>query len=288
MVWAWVLGLALALQIGVASPGAAAPVPTVLEKLEYQVSLGVWDDVARARVTFTALEPGRYQAEFTVALQGAWRLLDRWLPERYRTEMVYRQGRLLPLLYREEFRSKGKRIVKEFRFDYDRATLELWRNAGGRGFSLEWRLPLKEPMYDPLTFCYNLRLGVFGELPSGETLRVAGIPFPDPWELVFRVLPGEGASRQVRIMVREKISGKESGPYFVNFDPELTPQNAWTRVLLGKLGGQLLAGQQTMTAKALAAAVLKTEPAPLPAAAGDCRREGEAPAPGRPPEGRGD
>src|SRR3990172_6051290 len=110
---------------------AAAPAPVIREKLEYQVSLGPWSDVARVHLVLKELEPGHYLAEFSGAAQGMWQLLSRWLPERYQTEMVLREGRLFPLVYREEFMYKGKHIRKEFRFDHQRGRLTLWRQADG-------------------------------------------------------------------------------------------------------------------------------------------------------------
>ncbi|TSA13409.1 MAG: hypothetical protein D4R73_00910 [Deltaproteobacteria bacterium] len=74
-----------------ALPVAAAPAPVIRENLEYQVSLGPWSNVARIHVVLKELEPGHYLAEFSGATQGMWKLLSRWLPERYQTEMVHRK-----------------------------------------------------------------------------------------------------------------------------------------------------------------------------------------------------
>ena len=75
-------------------PGQIAAAPDVRENLEYQISLGPWSDVARVHLVLKELKPGHYLAEFSGAAQGMWKLLSRWLPERYQTEMVYRDGRL--------------------------------------------------------------------------------------------------------------------------------------------------------------------------------------------------
>ena len=90
-----------------ALPVAAAPAPVIHENLEYQVSLGPWSNVAMAHIVLKELEPGHYLAEFSGAAQGMWKLLSRWLPERYQTEMVHREGKLHPLVYRREFQEKG-------------------------------------------------------------------------------------------------------------------------------------------------------------------------------------
>ena len=103
--------------------GIAAALP---EDLQYQVSLGPWSDVARLHMVLQETEPGHYRAEFFGAAQGMWSLLNRWLPERYSTEMVWREGRLLPLVYREEFEDKGQHVTKEYRFEHSFSRTTIW------------------------------------------------------------------------------------------------------------------------------------------------------------------
>ncbi len=86
--WIFIL---LQLVMGPAPDGAAAGLET-REDLHYQVSLGPWDNVARVHLILKELKPGHYQAEFSGAAQGIWRLLSRWLPERYQTEMFTGRG----------------------------------------------------------------------------------------------------------------------------------------------------------------------------------------------------
>ena len=142
-------------------------------------------DVGRVHLVLKELEPGHYLAEVSGAAQGVWQLSSRWLPERYQTEMIYREGRLVPLVYREEFISKGKHVLKEYRFDHERGRLTLWRQAEGGEKVKKWEVPLKGPVYDLLSLFYNVRLGVFGPLPGGTTLRVMVLPTPEPQEMVF-------------------------------------------------------------------------------------------------------
>ncbi len=218
----------------------AAPAPAVLEKLDYQVSLGPWSDVARVHLILKELEPGRYLAEFSGAAQGMWQLLSRWLPERYQTEMVYRQGRLLPLIYREEFTLKGKKVRKEFRFDHEHQRLSMWRQVEGGEMRQEWEVGLQGPMYDLLSLFYNARLGAFGPLPGGDTLRVAIIPTPKPQELVFHLGPDTDQGRKVMLDVRQPDTGT-TDHYFIFLNAARVPTLAWTRVrLFGKLAGRLL------------------------------------------------
>ena len=53
-----------------AGPAAIAGAPEVRENLEYQISLGVWSDVARVHLVFKEVKPGHYLAEFSGAAQG--------------------------------------------------------------------------------------------------------------------------------------------------------------------------------------------------------------------------
>jgi hypothetical protein len=196
--------------------------------------------VARVHLTLKELQPGRYLAEFSGAAQGMWRLLSRWLPERYQSEMVYREGRLVPLVYREEFQDKGRHYRKEYCFDYERGRLTLWSQADGGERVKKWEVPLKEPVYDLLSLFYNVRLGALGPVPGGSTLRVAVLPTPEPHELVFRIGPETDQGRKVMLNCRHPGSSGEDH-YFLYLNADQVPTLAWTRVsFFGKLAGRLL------------------------------------------------
>jgi len=221
-------------------PLAAAPVHAIREDLEYQISLGPWPDVGRVHLVLKELEPGRYLAEVFGAAQGMWQLTNRWLPERYQAEMVYRDGRLVPLLYREEFLNQGQKVMKEYRFDHERGRLTLWRQVQGSEKVKKWEVPLKSPVYDPLTLFYNVRLGVFGPLPGGSTLRISVLPTPEPREMVFTIGAVSDLGRKVMMECRRSESNALS-QYYLSLSPEAVPSQAWTRVpLFGKLAGCLL------------------------------------------------
>ena len=221
-------------------PVAAAPAPAIREDLEYQISLGPWADVARVHLVLKELGPGRYQAEVSGAAQGMWQLTSRWLPERYQSEMVQREGRLVPLFYREAFISKGKRVVKEYHFDYERGRLSLWRQTEGGDKVKKWEIPLKTPVYDPLSLFYNIRLGVFGPLTGGATLRVMGLPTPEPREMVFAIGSVSDQGRKVMLDYRRSES-KAVNQYYLFLNPEQVPTLSWTQVpLFGKLAGRLV------------------------------------------------
>ena len=223
-----------------AAPATIAAAPDVRENLEYQISLGLWSDVARVHLVLKELKPGHYLAEFSGAAQGMWKLLSQYLPERYQTEMVYRDGRLQPVVYREEFQEKGQKVLKEYRFDYDHSRLTLWRQVDGGEKAKEWEVPLTGPVYDLLSLFYNVRLDALGPAPGGASLRVMILPDPKPRELVFHI--GGVTDEGLKVMV-DSASGSpgEADQYFMFLNPERVPTQAWTRAgILGKLTGRLL------------------------------------------------
>ena len=169
-----------------------------------------------------------------------WQLLSQWLPERYQTEMVLRDGHLLPLVYREEFVSQGQHIMKEYRFDHEGGRLSLWRRADGSDPVKKWEVDLKGPVYDLLTLFYQVRLGAFGPLAGGATLRVKVLPTPAPQEMAFVIGPVTEMGRKVMLDYRPPDS-QTVDHYFIFLNPEQVPTLAWTRVtLFGKLAGRLL------------------------------------------------
>lgn len=218
----------------------AAPAPVIREDLEYQVNLGPCDDVGRVHLVLKELEPGRYLAEVSGTTQGLGQLSNRWLPERYQTEMVLREGRLLPLVYREEFNSKGQHILKEYRFDHEGGRVSLWRQADRGDHVKQWEVPLKSPVYDFLSLFYNVRLGVFGPLPVGSTLKVMLLSTSAPQEMAFVISPTAEKVRKVTLD-RRRSKSKVVNHYFCYLSPEQVPTLAWTQVpLLGRLTARLL------------------------------------------------
>ena len=223
-----------------AGPATLAAAPDIRENLEYQVSLGPWSDVARVHLVLKELKPGHYLAEFSGAAQGMWKLLSRWLPELYQTEMLYRDGRLQPVVYREKFQEGGHQVLKEYHFDYDHSQLTLWRQIDGGEKTKEWEVPLTGPVYDLLSLFYNVRLGALGPSPGGATLRVMVLPDPKPKELVFCI--GAATDQGLKVMVNTCSPGAvDEDQYFMFLNPERVPTLAWTRVaLFGKLAGRLV------------------------------------------------
>ena len=236
---------ALALQ---AWPGAPAPAAVaqgqLLEDLHYRVEYLLWQEVARARLTLTSLGPGRYRVELSGEPLGLMKTLTGPRRDSYQTEMVWRQGKFAPLVYREECRKKNKRYLKEYRFDYEKGQLELWQLKEDRGVMVrKWHTPLKGPIQDPLSAFYNYRLGLLGPIKEGETIRLEGIPYPKPEEIEVRIGPETAGGRKVMISLNNQAFANERGTVFAYLDGSLVPRKAWTNVLnMGTISGELLPG----------------------------------------------
>jgi hypothetical protein len=154
--------------------------------------------------------------------------------------MLYRDGRLQPMVYREEFQEKGHQVLKEYRFDYDHSQLALWRQVDAGEKIKEWEVPLTGSVYDLLSLFYNVRLDALGPTPGGASLRVMILPDPKPRELVFHI--GAVTDQGLKVMVNSASPGAvDEDQYFLFLNPERVPTLAWTRVtLFGKLAGRLV------------------------------------------------
>ena len=247
-----VLLATVAVPAGLFSPVAAAAAPAareqVLEDLQYRVNAWVLAGAARAGIIFKSLGGGRYRADLAVELQGLLQVVSGQRRDNFSTEMAYQNGRLIPLVYREETRRRGKYGLKEYRFNYDQGRLELWQHHQGKGLLRKWDTALtKEPIYDPLSAFYNLRLGAMGHPREGETIRVRGIPYPHPEEIVISIGGVEPEGRKVMVSIINRAFEDEQGVIFVFFDEKWSPTQAWTRVLrFGKVVGEILPGSKPL------------------------------------------
>ena len=122
----------LLLGLGPPRPPAMAA-PALLEELHYRMEVLSLQDAARVKLTLNRQGPGRFTAEIIGETQGLIKLLSGGQRERLQTEMVWRNQRLLPLIYREESWRGKKRRLKEYRFDYAQGRLELWEWHEGKG-----------------------------------------------------------------------------------------------------------------------------------------------------------
>jgi len=221
----------------------------VLENLQYRVNALVWPGAARAGIVLKSLGRGRYRAELEVEPLGLLKTISGQRRDNFYTEMVFRNGRLTPLVYREETRRRGKYGLKEYRFDYEKGRLELWQHHKGKGLLRKWETALtKDPIYDPLSAFYNLRLGALGKPQEGETIRVKGIPYPQPEEIVIRIGQTEKERQKVMVGLINRIFENGQGEIFIHLDRKWVPLHAWSRVIyFGKVAGEILPESKPLT-----------------------------------------
>jgi len=232
LVWSW------------APLPASVPQEQLLEDLSFRVEYLVWKDVARAQLTLKGLGPGHFQAEISGEPLGLLKVLTGQRRDSYQTEMIYRDGKLFPLVYREETRKRGKRYLKEYRFDYDKGRLELWQFKEGKGImARKWHAALEGPICDPLTAFYNARLGLLGPIREGETFKVTGIPYPKPEEIEVRIGPESAEGRKIMITINNKAFENDRGVVFAYLDDARVPKQAWTDSRVGKIRGRLSGGK---------------------------------------------
>jgi hypothetical protein len=227
-----------------APPALAAP--ALLEDLRYRVEVLIWPDAARVRLTLRRLSPTRFAAEVTGDTQGFIKLITAGHRERLRTEMVWRRGRLLPLIYREEAWRHGRHALKEYRFNYPRGRLELWESHQGKKMSKKWQTDLAVQVYDPLSAFYNIRLGVLGPHRQGETAAIPGIPYPQPESMEVRLGATTNAGQETMVSLINPVFEDSRGQVFASVNKQLVPQKAWTTVSGLTLQAWLLPGAVIM------------------------------------------
>lgn len=211
------------------------------ERLVYAVEALWFREAGRATISLTA----NGGAEFVGVIEGETSGVISWFTahrrDRYRTVMRLVNGQLLPLVYTEESWRRGRHYYKEYRFNYPAHQLELWQRRENGELTLTWHTALTETFYDPISAFYNFRLGALGALKGGETITVAGIPYPEPEEIVIRIGLPTPAGQKVTVAIRNRAFDNESGLVHLELDSELVPREAWTRVLkFGKLRGRLI------------------------------------------------
>jgi len=236
--------LAGALALGLALLGAAGPGEAVElhpETLGYVVDAPLVKEAARVNVTLTQTAPDHYEAVLEGDVQGLIAALTGSRKDRLTTRMQFREGALRPLVYIEEVWQRGKSRRKEYRFDYERRRLEQWRTENDGEPELRWQTDLTGPMYDPLSAYYNFRLGLLGEIKGGETITIAGIPYPKPESITIHIGPRDEGNLKVAVQIRNRVFDYHGNLVHIRFNGDLVPQEAWTRVFeLGKLRGRLV------------------------------------------------
>jgi len=217
----------------------------ILEELHYQVNVWIWQDAVKAKVRFEELAPGRYRAIVTGETQGFLAFVSGNWQGTLSTEMKYSQGKLLPLVYREASHRRGKRQLSEYRFDYAKGKVELWKLRKDNSMKKRWETKLEGPMYDPLTLFYNRRLTGTPLGKGGENVKYTGIPYPKPDEMVLRIGPLTPEGRKIMAEIENRIFENERSQIFAYLDNDGVPTKGWTRVLMfGNITMELLPGSK--------------------------------------------
>ncbi len=239
-------------------PGRTAPPEAgeVLEDLHYRVDVWIFEGAVDARVTFRRVEGQRFRAEIIGRAQGLLGVLSGQWRGSYSTDMVLAEGRLLPVVYREESQRRGKLNLNEYRFDYERKVVELFKWDNGRKtLTKRWQAALTEPMYDALSFYYNQRLNGMSFANQGETLKFQGIPYPKPEDIVLRIGPETPQGRKIMVTLENRIFENERNQVYAFLDKDGVATEAWTDVLkFGRITSRLLPGGKRLRNRALAAA----------------------------------
>jgi hypothetical protein len=227
-----------------ASAPAPAPPGELLEDLRYRVDVWVFPDAIDTRITFKRLDALRYKAEVKGSAKGLLGVISGQWRGNYSTEMIFSQGNFLPVVYREESQRRHKKNLNEYRFDYDKKVVELykWDNAK-KTLTKRWETTIDGPMYDALSFYYNQRLKGMDFGKRGETLTFQGIPYPKPEHIVLRIGEDSPQGRKIMITLDNRIFENERNQVYALLDKEGVPTEAWTNVLrFGRITGKLLPG----------------------------------------------
>ena len=188
--------LVLLLLIRLWLPGhPAMAAPALLEELRYRLEVLSWQDAARVKLTLNRLGPGRFVAEVIGEPQGLIKLLSGGQRERLQTEMVWRNHRLLPLIYREESWRREETPP-------ERIPLRLFPGPAGivgvapRQGAVEKMAnrPLPARSMTPCPPSTISAWGLSGPTREGETNTIQGIPYPRPEAMEVRL----GADDRVR------------------------------------------------------------------------------------------
>ncbi len=210
------------------------------ETLHYTVDGSIIKDAALVTVSLQQMDHEKFEGEVSVETNGLVALCTGHRRDRYHTTMRLVQGRLQPLVYIEEARWGGKQLYMEYRFDYDRQRLELWRRGKDGILARKWEMELTKTIYDPISAFYNFRVGALGKVKGGRTITVAGIPYPHPETMTIRLGPQEPGNSQATLTIRAQPQEKASAPVHIRFDDRLVPLSAWTKTPeFGEVSGRL-------------------------------------------------
>jgi hypothetical protein len=232
-------------------PAAAG---NLLEELRYQVDVWVFKDAIDTKVTLKRLDQQRYRAEVNGKSVGLLGLLSGHWRGVYSTEMTLVDGKFMPLVYREESHHGSKKNLKEYRFDYDKKVVELFKwDRGQQKLTKRWQAALNEPMYDALSFYYNQRLEGMSFGKQGEILKFQGIPYPKPEDIVLRIGPDTPQGRKIMVTLDNRVFENERNHVYALLDKDGVPVEAWTDVMkFGRITGKLKPGSKRFNGRLLA------------------------------------
>jgi hypothetical protein len=169
----------------------------------------------------------------------------------FSTEMIMRNGKLHPLVYREESSRSTKRNFKEYRFDYQKNTIELWQYKEGK-LVKKWETTFTEPPTDGISLYYNQRLGYISLNKGGETIRVMGIPYPKPEDIIVRVGPATPEGRKVWVSLTNKAFEENKNQIQGLIDAEGVATQAESRILkFGKVIGSIMPDSKRLNSRQL-------------------------------------
>ena len=254
--------MALGLAVGLL-PGGTEPAPLekalslkageILEDLRYRVDIWLFTGAVDARVTLRRLEARRFRAEVNGRAQGILGVLSGQWQGAFSTEMLFSEGKFLPVVYREESQHRGKKNLKEYRFDYDRKVVELFKwDHGKKALTKRWQTVLTEPMYDFLSFYYNQRLMGLSFDQQGQNLKFSGIPYPKPEDIILSIGPETPQGRKIMVTLNNRIFENERNQVYALLDQDGVPTEAWTQVLrFGRIISKLVPGGKRLTSDEL-------------------------------------
>ncbi|MBM4283797.1 MAG: DUF3108 domain-containing protein [Deltaproteobacteria bacterium] len=247
----WRLAAVLVLVMSMGLIPAQPVSAEILEELRYRVDVSIMPDAIRSKVVLKRLDGERLWGAVIGESQGILAKLSGNWKGVFSTEMIFREGKLHPLIYREESSRGSKRNFKEYRFDYQKNTVELWQYQGGQ-LVKKWETTFTTPPSDGISLFYNQRLGFINLNKGGETVKVMGIPYPKPEEIIVRIGPLTPEGRKIWVSLYNKAFEESKNQIQGLMDAEGVPTKAESRVLkFGKVSGAILPESKRLNDKDL-------------------------------------
>jgi len=219
---------------------AEIPPGEALEELRYKVDVSIMTDAIRGKVILKRLDGEKLYGAVIGETQGLLAKVSGGWKGTFSTEMIMRNGKLHPLIYREESSRSTKRNFKEYRFDYQKSTIELWQYKEGK-LVKKWETTFTEPPTDGISLYFNQRLGYINLNKGGETIKVMGIPYPKPEDIIVRVGPAIPEGRKVWVSLTNKAFEENKNQIQGLIDPDGVPTQAESRILkFGKVIGTIM------------------------------------------------